>query len=502
MSLDLNLLATFPEKEKNPDQYFYIEFLDEILNGIRAVPLAAYYGVKGKSGNFGHAGRKGKIGGSAPRSGGISIDNYPADVKDISMGQFMAQAEYSDIFTQMEKNLSEIRGGTERSLQTVNGDIDADNANVIVQNMKNTLTGYSGYLAGDSMNRARDYIDSFEGSLKKGVQDGSLKGIKADDLNKMGQDNIKKMLHQEVESNRQAFTDHGIRHITGNIIRQKVILNEMDPTNNGKKELMADFIMVNHDVGYTTPLIRAGGIRGVMTTKHHPAFSEKIAQQQSSQWNEGKIFSKSEYNEMTGIIRTHDSTVIDTKNWLATSTRLSDNLSLFNSEKLPSMFQYVKGGDKSLVAMGIAAKKGNDKAFDAAQKTLYRKIDNSNLSFNLKRDLKAATREINHMTPKFTMGVLAGHITEVKNKGGKLNIDVRYNKYDSFLQKHFDMGQKQTRKLMEDYGITDYTKTKYDLGKKVTIKVKGAPKYTRRWRGPDGEWRYEYSNTVPKYPSS
>jgi hypothetical protein len=439
------------------------------------------YGGPG-SGNFGHAGRPGKVGGSAGKGGGkgkssgtVSVADYPADAKDISMDQFMAQAEYSDISVQMEKNLSDIQSGPIRDLKEVSGDIDEENAAIVVENMKATLASYSGYLAGDSMNRARDYVDSFEGSLKKGVKDGSLKGIKSEDLNKLGQDNIKKMLHQEVESNRQAFTDHGIRHITGNIIRQKTILNEMDPTNNGRKELMADFIMVNHDVGYTTPLIREGGLRGVMTTKHHPAFSEKIAEQQKGQWNAGKIFSESEYGKMTKIIATHDSTKIDKSDWLATSTRVSDNLSLFNSEKLPSMFQYVKA-DSSLVAMGIAAKNNNTKAFDAAQKALYSKIDRSNLSAPLKRDLKAATKEITYMTPKFTLGVLAGHVTSVKKQDGKLNIDVKYDKYDSFLQKHFDMGQKQTKKLLEDYGHTDFTKTKYDIGGVATINVKGVPK--------------------------
>ena len=409
--------------------------------------------------------------------GRIDISGYPGDANDITKEMFMAQAEYGDIKAQMASNLEGIRSDKHQHLkQNVTGDLDHAKANQIVQNMKHELSDYGAYLAGDTMSRGRDYIDSFESSLLKGLDDGSLVGISAEDLNALGQDNIEKLMYQEIESNRQAFTDHGIRHITGNVLRQKQIMREMDPNITGKDELMGDFIMVNHDVGYTTPLIREGGLRGIMSTKHHPEFSEKIAMQQKEMWDVDKIFSSGEYDRMTDIIRTHDGTALDSNDWLTTSVRVSDNLSLFNGEKLPSMFKYVPGGDEFLVEMGKAAKANDTIAFEAQRDLLYNQIDKANVSPQLKRDLKAATSEINYMTPKFTMGVLAGDISSIgRTTDGLLSVKVAYNQYDSFLQQYFDMGQNQTRKFLKDYGVTEYNQTKYVIGGILELEVLGVP---------------------------
>jgi uncharacterized Fe-S cluster-containing protein len=105
------------------------------------------------------------------------------------------------------------------------------------------------------------------------------------------------------------------------------------------------------------------------------------------------------------------------------------------------------------------------------KKDLHNKIDSSDLNENLKRDLKSATNEITHLTPKFTLGVLAGSISNIKNADGKIEVNVKYDKYDATLQKIFDMGQQQTKKLLKDYGITEYNKTSYDLGNFIKINI-------------------------------
>jgi len=343
---------------------------------------------------------------------------------------------------------------------------------MIRKNMNNELHSYSSYLAGDTALRARDYVDQFHKALYQGTQDGSLKGVNAKDLDALGLDSVRKLIHQEVESNRQAFTDHGIRHIEGDTSRALKIAEALNPKMTGKEALMVNFAMVNHDVGYTVPLIRAGGLRGVMITKDHPEFSEKIAKQQESQWNQDKIFSKDEYNKITDAIRTHDSTDIKGGNFL-TAVRVSDNLSLFNEEKLPSMFKHVSGGDGILVQMGKAAKNDDKKGFEALRDYLHGKIDKANLNENLKRDLKAATKEISYVTPKFTLGVLAGYVSGVKKSGDKVDITIKHNAYDAKMQKIFDMGQKQVKKFLSDYGITEYDKTEYDIGGKINLKIEG-----------------------------
>lgn len=400
------------------------------------------------------------------------ISDYPKDAKDITDEMKDRQADYSDISKQMNENIKSIREGN-AEIETLSGKIDRTNVSTIRENAERELNTYSNYLAADTALRVRDFIDIYKRNLKKGIDDGTLKDVDAEMLNKLSIDCIHKIMHQEVESNRQQFTDHGIRHIVGDIKRAESIAKIMNPNITGRESLLLNFVAINHDIGYTTPLIREGGLRGVMVSGDHPKFSKKITGQQEDLWNQGKIFSKEEYDKALDIIGSHDNTKLDKKDVLGTSMRLADNLSLFNNEKLPSAFKYVKGGDRILIDMGIAAKKEDTKSFEKLKKDLHNKIDSSTLNENLKRDLKSATNEITHLTPKFTLGVLAGNISNIKNVDGKIEINIKYDKYDKVLQKIFDMGQKQTKKLLEDYGIKDYNKTSYDLGDFIRLNIKG-----------------------------
>lgn len=398
------------------------------------------------------------------------ISDYPKDAKDITDEMKDRQADYSDISRQMNENIKSIREGT-ADIETLSGKIDRNGVSTIRENAERELNTYSNYLAADTALRVRDFIDIYKRNIKKGIDDGSLKDVDAEMLNKMSIDCIHKIMHQEVESNRQQFTDHGIRHIVGDIKRAESIAKIMSPNITGREMLLLNFIAINHDIGYTTPLIREGGERGVKISSDHPKFSKKITGQQEDLWNKDKIFSKEEYDKALDIIGSHDNTKLDKKDVLGTSMRLADNLSLFNSEKLPSAFKYVRDGDKILIDMGIAAKNNDNKEFDKLKKDLHNKIDSSNLNENLKRDLKSATNEITHLTPKFTLGVLAGSISNIKNADGKIEVNVKYDKYDATLQKIFDMGQQQTKKLLKDYGITEYNKTSYDLGNFIKINI-------------------------------
>jgi DNA topoisomerase-1 len=477
------------------------------------------------SGNFGHEGRPGLVGGSAPEGGGggeapkekekepaketapkkepepkrespkekekeptpkkeepakekeaskqIDVKDFPKDAKEISKEQRMLQAKLSDIHATMKKDLDEI-STNKAKLTEVKGKLSKDTVSAITGNARESLKNYSEYLTEDTQAKADEYVDKMDEILR----DPSLKDLDAGRINELVQDSIQKMVYQEVESNRQQFTDHGIRHLVGNAQRADEIMMTMS---DGKAPAMGrlaqQFIMLNHDVGYTTPLVREGGLRGVMVSSDHPAFSEAIAREQKSTWNEDKIFNADQYEKMCKIIGTHDKSGIDFKDdLLGTSTRLSDNLSLFRDEKLPSMFKYVENGRDRLTALGSAAKNGNIEEFEKVRDQLYKDIDKAKLSTNMKRDLKASARELNHMSPKFTLGVLAGSISSIGNEKGKLHVEIKYDEFDSFLQQHFDMGQKQARKLLKDYGITDYSKDEYDIGGKVTLKVTGVKK--------------------------
>jgi hypothetical protein len=432
------------------------------------VGLFEILGGKG-SGNFGHSGRQGKVGGSGKDKGRIDVSRYPVDAKLITQEMRMAQADYSDIQTNMRAQLARINKG-DPELKKVDGDLTPENLNNIVDNAKTQLKHYESYLAGDTALRGRDYIDR----MKDILGDPSLSKLNAKAVDEMMTDSVKKLVYQEVESNRQQFTDHGIRHIVGNVERSDKLLMTMTKGEvSAMDRLSSAFVMVNHDVGYTTPLIREGGKRGVAVSGDHKLFSEKILSQQADKWNEGRIFSKEQYKDILGITKTHDSTEINMKGRVGTAVRLSDNLSLFSKEKLPGMFQYVHQGEKHLLSLGKAAASNNTKEFEKAKTSLYKAVDKANISGQLKRDLKASVKEISYVTPKYTMGVLAGEISKINRVGKKTVVDITYSKWDATLQKMFDMGQKQTKKLLNDYGYKDFTKTEYDLGGLVTLKISG-----------------------------
>jgi hypothetical protein len=448
--------------------------------------------VISKRGKFG---RPGKRGGSAkdpstkvepkkkPKTPSSSIAGYPEDAKAITPEMRMKQATSKDIEAQMKKNLREIGAGAPK-LNTVEGKLDKANVDKIIDNMKKELDTYSSYLAGDTSLRMRDYMDHMRNVL--GSKD--LRGQDAKNIDDLMRDSVQRIVHQEVESNRQQFTDHGIRHIVGNILRQDQIAMTMANGHvSGMDRLTGAFIMVHHDVGYTVPLVREGGERGVRISGDHKKFSEKILGEQKSRWDEGNgVFDSARFDSILKNVGTHDASTIDSKDIIGTSTRLSDNLALFNNEKLPGMFRYVQGGQRSIIAMGNAAKgtynkekkkyewdSTNVEAFEAERKKLYTNIDAANLNPALKRDLKASVKEISYMTPKFTLGVLAGEISGIKKTAGKINIDIEFNAYDKLLQNYFDMGQKQAKKLLEDYGHKDFTKATYDLGNGVILNLIG-----------------------------
>lgn len=410
------------------------------------------YGQEAKS-FTGHRGRPGQVGGSLPRGGGaVSAATMKSD---------------------MEKELSQIKSNKRADAVAVGGMLNANNIKAIGKNAKAELGQYSNYLAGDTNNAARDFIDHMEGLLAH----PDLTHIKAEHIDAVLRDSIRKMVYQEVESNRQQFTDHGIRHIVGNVERMDTIYKEaMGAKSSAMDRLMGAFIMVNHDVGYTVAAVRQGGIEGIKASSGHPAHSEKILREQSKQWNEGKIFSKEQYDRACHLVATHDSTQLSKKDWLATSVRLSDNLALFSKDKLPGMFQYVPGGRSMLLLMGKAAGVKNEKAFEQHRADLHKAIDGTKLSPQLKRDLKASVKELNYLTPKYTMGSLAGEIGSIKGIKGKVRIDVQHNEFDSFLQKHFDMGQSQVRKLLKDFGHTSFSKRVYKLGDFAEIHVIGGKK--------------------------
>ena len=387
-----------------------------------------------------------------------------------TLEQRLAKATYDDVKNQMQRNLQRIQT-KEPKFHSVSGSVSSNLEN-IEANANSLAESYHSYLAPECRTLMSSYVDMSLAILRSYPNEFSK--IEAQEIDSLIRDGVDKLVHQEIESNRQQFTDHGIRHVVKNLEMQQSILLGFEKSGqriSGRKKLSALVAMLNHDVGYTASSVRQGGIDGIKASSEHKLYSRRIMEEQRSKWNEDRIFSPKEFDEVLDLIETHDSTNLDDPDPVKLATRVSDNFALFHSEKLPSMFKYVPNSTKLLIEMGKAAKDKNTDSFENSRRKLYQAIDSTNLNANLKRDLKMGTREIGMLTPKFTLGILAGETEDVSvDTTGKIDITIRHNKYDSFLQKHFDLGQKQMKKVLSDYGITDFSQSEYDLGK-VKVKV-------------------------------
>jgi len=404
--------------------------------------------------------------------------DYSKDTRafeSISETELLNQATRKDIYRQMQRNLQ----GVSRKVNVPNelkGPMGDEAVSIIAEDMRSELSLYTSWLAGDTTDLMHLYINQFEKTLKAAAPE--FANSKASDLQALGIDTIRKLIHQDIESTRQTFSDHGIRHIVGNILYQNKmidVLNKEGIPVTPKEKLMGMFVQVNHDIGYTVPIVRSGGKNGAVASGKHPAFSEKVLKEQKHLWNEGKIFTEDDYNRILNITKLHQKTTLSLEDPVLFTTQIADNTSMFSKEKIPPLFQYIDGSREILTDMGLAAKSGDKEWFEQSKTELYKRVDASNFNKNLKRDLKAAVASINQMTPKFTMGILAGELQGVSSStDAVIEIKVKHNEYDAFLSQYLDMGQKKLRSLLSDYGITEYNKTEYRLGEhnnKTLVKI-------------------------------
>ena len=407
------------------------------------------------------------------------IKKLDIDFDKTTKEERLGQATWHDIELQIDDEVNQITT-SDPDFKDVYGTLQRENIKLILGNMRSAISSCSTYLAGDTVDLMHKFVSQTDKILRDIGESGNpIPEETTKVINKMCIDAIRKLIYQEIESNRQQFTDHGIRHVVKNILTQTEMLKSLESageTTSARERLLAWFIMVNHDVGYSVPLIRNGGMTAIKASKEHPAYSQRIAEQQRELWDVGKVFTEEEYNRAMGIIATHASTSLDISDPIAFTTRIADNLSLFQKEKLPSMFKYIEGSSMLLLAMALAWKKDDYATFDKYKNELSDRIEKSRFSLALQRDLKAAIGEINWLTPKIAIGTLAGEVSNIGTSDkGLLSITIKHNKFDETLQKLFDMGQQRVKSLLDDYGIKDYNQNEYYFGKygdKAVLEIK------------------------------
>lgn len=358
----------------------------------------------------------------------------------------------------------------------VKGKLGTDSIKNVFQNARSRLSQYATNLPGDDVDSMHSFLQDQHDLVHQAVKDGDLKDVDAGELDTMMSEAVDNLVYQTQESYKRQLGDHGIRHIKGNIDTSNKVLDALENQDSKRKTSAKDRLMmsmthVNHDLGYTAEPARMG----FEHTGEHKEYSDGLFKDQMGDRYK-KVFGEDGAKKMSEMISTHDSSDIDwDKDPLASSVRVGDNLSLYSGEKLPALFRLVDGSMDVLekIHKGSTGKPPDEDAVTKGREELIEKLKKSNLPGTMKQALANAAKEVSRFTPRFTLGMMGGHLDKMDFDGERLSVKVKKDEYDERLQKMFDMGQSQFKKLAESYGIKDLSADRFDFkkDKKTVLEV-------------------------------
>ncbi len=389
------------------------------------------------SGNFDHAGRIGKVGGSQPKH---TIDPTSYDIQSYDINEFD---------TEFSKEIKRLKGDTKVDLESIDDSWSQDNCLKMQQNLENYIEPMQEYFDARTFHKLEDVVDKF---LQYGIlydscsaQEFQDKAFYLTDL----------LLYQEERSWERQLSDHGIRHIWSNTERVIDILKSMHETDYydlTEEDLYLSILtMIVHDMGYTTKVAR----ESIEGTKLHKQLSAKILDDKKDIFL--KIINEDQFNKVKELVLHHDDTEIDWENKpLQTAVSMSDNLSLYQEDKLPALFRFVDNGIDILKSMADHRKNNNTVGFEKDKKDIFTAIDNTMLAPYIKIKLKKAAREIGSYTPDRNLPILVGEVKDLNfDREGFLKVNVKRNDFQQKLLSLVDIGQDQIMKLAKDYGVND-----------------------------------------------
>lgn len=387
------------------------------------------------SGNYDHAGRPGKVGGSA--SGRVSAkpkfnrsEWEGRDMKarreewgNLSVGERDRQVDAAHTVIARQKQVTEFAGDWPKFDGDVKHSIEA---------RSNALKDLA---PGEALGMIADTVSKLDDLLAETGADPELRHA-------IAMDAIDCLAVQENEALGRQLGDHGIHHILGNIGIANDILAQHPGEDTPEDRASIYIAAIYHDAGYLTEPSH------IFIDEGHPRWS-----QQHFDKNVAPLISEALGDVATGnishMIRTHDSTDIDWEgDTVPTALRIADNLALFHKEKLPPVFRYVPGNTELLEQL---ASKEID--IDTAKRGMIVNIAKTDFSPWVKSELNRAVREVSAVTPKFTLGMLGGFIQSIKWSGDHITVNLRRSSQFTRLQKLLDLGQRQFAKLAEAYGI-------------------------------------------------
>lgn len=173
------------------------------------------------------------------------------------------------------------------------------------KHLQKIVTKYSqGVRSKVAIKRLDEYMDMMEKVIREACsKGGGMEDVTEADLDAYLQEDMKRLIFQEVETRKRSMGDHGIRHLVGNALNSVKILNELQNGGvngiNGKQKLLAMSTMVNHDIGYTMGQVATNAAKGTF----HKSYSGIIALEEKDRYI--KIFGKDDAEKMVGVPETY-----------------------------------------------------------------------------------------------------------------------------------------------------------------------------------------------------
>lgn len=263
---------------------------------------------------------------------------------------------------------------------------------------------------------------------------------------KLAMDAADTLMAQENESLARQIGDHGINHIKGNIDMGVDIVHAHPGEDTPADEAAIYLTNIYHDTGYLTKPAKEFLDRGHerWAAQHFNAHVRPLV---------ARALGHNRAGEIETAIRTHSESSVDWDNEpLMTAVRVADNLALFHSEKLPGLFRYVPENVRVLERL-----KSGEIDVAGAQTEIRSNIskNSSRFSPSVRRALERASTEVSALTPKMTLGMLAGTVRGMGWKSGALVIRLVKDLKMTALHKLMDLGQRQFAKFAETYGVDE-----------------------------------------------
>lgn len=350
--------------------------------------------------------------------------------------------------------------------------------------------------------------------LLKQLEYGEKAGVKKEALASLLEENTRKLAHQEVESVKRTLGDHGVRHLAVNAHQANRIFDQLEAAGikvTPMDRFMTHQVMIDHDMGYTIPVIVKGGFK--IKDNYHPQASAVLAKQQGAKYR--KLFGSKMFKEYQRHVETHSGSNVDWKNDPVGSTvHLADNTHLF-ADKLPEVLFDTNAGVEVLTKIKLAdqvvpksLETVDDKGNVKLERTPEEKAEFKALIGGIKGQLAEAIRgrgdlpkstkellakavdEIGALTPKFLVSRLAGREPKFAydKKTGDMSVNIEQSPARQAIGEIFgdDETDKQFTKMLEDFGTDPAAALEKPPPPRVRIGEEGNG-IDFSWRKPTGE---------------